>query len=149
MTEEKLTLKRLERLLEAYGGNPRRWPADERAAGEALLESSARAREMQAEALKADAWLDAAPSPARASGQLKAAILAACRGSTSTTRTTRWKAVWTELLAEIGGWRPTGAALAASLMLGIIVGGSVNLSDTTQGVDVLELAFLENNITEY
>lgn len=60
-------LTRLERVLEAYGAEPARWPAEERARLEALLAESPRARDLRDAAARLDAWLDAAgdvPPPA-------------------------------------------------------------------------------------
>lgn len=62
-----MTLARLREILAAYGASPRRWPADERMAAEALLASSLKAREAVTEAARLDDVLDhdpgCAPSP--------------------------------------------------------------------------------------
>jgi hypothetical protein len=59
-----MTLERLNTILEAYGASPARWPADERAAAEAMIASSDAARAAFAEAARLDAMLDrAAPPP--------------------------------------------------------------------------------------
>ena len=52
---------RLKRLIEAYGAEPERWPAGDRAAAQALLEASAEARAMLAAARRLDRLLEAAP----------------------------------------------------------------------------------------
>jgi len=73
---ETMNPKRLERLIEAYGAEPARWPASERAAGERHLADhhAAQARLNAARALDAalDAW---GPQPVTA--ELRARVLAA------------------------------------------------------------------------
>lgn len=61
-----MTLERLNGILDAYGASPARWPAEERAAAEAMIASSDEARTSFAEAARLDAMLDqaAAPPPA-------------------------------------------------------------------------------------
>jgi len=51
------------RLLDAYGGDPKRWPGKRRQAALALLEISAEAREAQAEACTLDCALDRLAPP--------------------------------------------------------------------------------------
>jgi hypothetical protein len=59
-----MTTDRLKTLLEAYGASPARWPAEERAAAEAMIASSEAARAAFAEAAILDSLLDqAAPPP--------------------------------------------------------------------------------------
>ena len=58
-----MNLDRLKSLLEAYGANPSRWPAEERDAAEAMIAASDQAREALAEASRLDALLDQAPPP--------------------------------------------------------------------------------------
>lgn len=59
-----LSTERLAALLDAYGADPGRWPADERAAAEALLAASPAARARRDEAARLDALLDLVPAPA-------------------------------------------------------------------------------------
>ncbi len=49
--------ERLTEIIEAYGGDPVRWPADERPAAEALIRGDAQFERMAAEALRLDALL--------------------------------------------------------------------------------------------
>jgi hypothetical protein len=53
-----MTLARLAELLDAYGAEPTRWPAAERAAAEALLASDPRGAELQRAARSLDERLD-------------------------------------------------------------------------------------------
>jgi hypothetical protein len=53
-------LDRFRELLDAYGAEPGRWPAQERPAAEALLAGKPEAAEMLAKALSVDALLDRA-----------------------------------------------------------------------------------------
>jgi len=71
---------RLREILSAYGADPKRWPALERAAAEALLARSGAARDAHVEALSLDALLARDPAPAAATfdaAQLAAAVTAA------------------------------------------------------------------------
>jgi hypothetical protein len=56
-----MTFERLTSLIDAYGAEPERWPADERAAGLLLLANSAEARAYAHEAAALDALLDRVP----------------------------------------------------------------------------------------
>jgi hypothetical protein len=101
-------------LLEAYGGDPRRWPEAERDAALALLDASPMARAQQQAAARVDADLDAYTVDAP-SALLRAAVIASGasqRGS--------WRASLTELWRDLGGWQLAGPAFAASLALGAL-----------------------------
>jgi len=67
-TRRHLSRERLGALLDAYGADPDRWPADERGAALALLEEDAAARALREHAARLDAVLatveEASPSPA-------------------------------------------------------------------------------------
>ncbi|MDX2157530.1 MAG: hypothetical protein SFW09_13585 [Hyphomicrobiaceae bacterium] len=56
-----MTLQDLEALLDAFGGQPTRWPADRRHMAEALIEALPEARRMLAEACALDQLLSCAP----------------------------------------------------------------------------------------
>ena len=59
-----MTMERLNTILEAYGASPALWPAEERAAAEAMIAASDDARAAFADAARLDAMLDqAAPPP--------------------------------------------------------------------------------------
>lgn len=59
-----MTLDRLQTILDAYGGNPERWPADEREAAIALIANSPEARRMVNAAAPLDRALAAFANPA-------------------------------------------------------------------------------------
>lgn len=77
-TNDGAALERLRDILDAYGGDPDRWPDAERTPALALLESSADARLLQAEARRLDAALDLLPATEPSAG-LEERILAAAR----------------------------------------------------------------------
>jgi hypothetical protein len=56
-----MSLERLRALLDAYGANPDRWPAEERASALALLEQSPQAQRWRDASASVDALLDHAP----------------------------------------------------------------------------------------
>src|ERR1700674_1412164 len=55
-----MVLDRFRELLDAYGAEPRRWPANERTVAAAFLADSAQARDLRAKAAAIDALLDRA-----------------------------------------------------------------------------------------
>jgi len=70
---------RLDQILEAYGGDPARWPAHERAAAEALLASAPELRARLAAAARLDALLAAVPAIEAPSAALRERVLASAR----------------------------------------------------------------------
>jgi hypothetical protein len=70
-----MTPDRLLEILDAYGADPRRWPAAERTDAEALLARSVEARRAQDEARRLDRLLASVPAPA--APPLDTALLAA------------------------------------------------------------------------
>ena len=70
-----VTLDRLVQLLDAYGGEPARWPEQERAAALQLLAASPEAQTMQRTALELDSALDLDVLPDVASNALRARVL--------------------------------------------------------------------------
>lgn len=71
------TLDRLTEILDAYGADPNRWPAAERADALALVAVSPDARDLVAAAARLDAVLDALPPAQAPSAALRARIVAA------------------------------------------------------------------------
>lgn len=101
--------ERLAEILEAYGGDPLRWPESERLAAQGLAARDPRAAAMVAEAEALDALFDAAPVH-MPSAALAARILAK-RPRPS---------LWRELFPNAGVWKPAaGFALALALGVGI------------------------------
>ncbi len=117
----------LEETLEIYGADRTRWPLDVRRALTGLLSENADARRLVAEGEALDRLLDLAPvlDQARLTG-LSDRIAAASRITPRMAATANVpvpkSAVWPVRRAVIG------MALAASLMLGIIAGQSVEMA---------------------
>ncbi len=86
-------LTRLERVLEAYGAEPERWPADERAGLEALLAQSGRARDLRDAAARLDALLDAAGDVPPPGPELADRVLDRAPPERATTHRWRWASV--------------------------------------------------------
>ena len=78
-----MSLARLRALLEAYGANPDRWPAEERSAALALLAQSPEAQGWRDASAHLDALLDQAPTH-EGSAALIERIVAAARARTLT-----------------------------------------------------------------
>lgn len=154
---QRLALADFERLLEVYGSNPDRWPADCRAAALACAAENVAAARALAEARALDAVLARAPGPDPSRLQpLTERIFAAAVAGTGAPASlgeqaslkrqsariitlpvrksasmTHWSpqaeerlpSMPSEAASPLGRWR-AATALAASLMLGIIIGVS-------------------------
>ncbi len=118
-----MSLERFAVIVDAYGADPRRWPAAERDAAQAFAAADAQAAVLLAEALALDAGLDALPIPEPASAALRRAAMPL----PVTARSSRWQ----ELLALLGGWRLALPAMAVALIVGINVGSRANLGSWT------------------
>lgn len=141
----KITMDRLEQILDAYGASPEAWPASERAAVTALLQSSEQARQLCRQAAELDEVLDAAPS-IEPSAELRRRVIGAvpARPPSFAERLDGLAArVW-----PFGPrWRPA-AALVIAAALGIAVGtwmpndpGATAGTDTASTQDISELVF--------
>ncbi len=129
-----MTRERFSALLDAYGGDLRRWPEPSRSGAEVLLARDAAARRQRDQALALDALLDEAPSPLP-SRALKHRIAERARPS-----------VWRQSLVALWpfgpAWQPA-AALALIAALGIALGPyisfgeSANAGSVTNEIDIL------------
>jgi hypothetical protein len=122
-TQKKMmTTERFSQLLDAYGGDTKRWPIEERAAALQLLEQSNDARHLQQSALILDGLLDSVPilPPSTA---LRERILAQIHPFTSQTQDA-WQWLIQLIIGTTPGehiWRPA-VALGIPLLLGIVIG---------------------------
>jgi len=110
---ERDALARFEALLDAYGAEPRRWPAERRAWAEALLARSPEAAALRATAARLDGLLDATgvePAPAYLVGRVLA----------SAPRAAAPRASW-----SAGLFKPA-AGLAFAAVLGLALGSLVS-----------------------
>ena len=131
-----MTRERLGALLDAYGGDLRRWPEPSRLAASALIARDPAARLLLDQALALDALLDQAPMPLP-SRALRTRLIERAAPP-----------VWRQSLAALWpfgpAWQPAAAfALVAALgiALGPYVGAgdSANVSTGTTEIDVLGL----------
>jgi hypothetical protein len=126
---------RFRRLIEAYGADPARWPAGERARAEALLVRSERARRRLAEAQAFDAVLMADAKPA-ADERLIAAVIARATAEPQQRQPAQpreFRLDWS--LARL--W-PQAVGLAAAGVLGFVVGWT-DLLPPAPGDDTVDL----------
>jgi hypothetical protein len=135
-------LSRLSAILEAYGADPERWPAEERQAALALTRSSVPAARALAKARMLDSLLleqsfpDIADEPERFT-QLHSAIVSATRRRTVLTWFGRWFGFD---LTPTQLW-PSVAGLALASVLGFAVGlGGLLQTETDHDTD--EIAVL-------
>lgn len=114
-----MTAERFLALVEAWGANPRRWPAAERADAEAFAAAHpAQARAALAEADAIDALLQASPTPAPSMALRDRVLASAAAAGLQAPRTgRRW---FDRLGLALGaGWAAAACAgVAAGVMLG-------------------------------
>jgi len=131
-----IAIDRLTSLIDAYGADPERWPADERAAALLLLANSAEARAYARDAGALDAVLDRVPL--RPTVTIDPAALAA-RIARTPARRPAGQAAWSSRRAFGFGW-PNVAALAAAAIVGFVVGWTdLNTSATVTNRDVVDI----------
>lgn len=154
---KEVTLERLAGLIDAYGASSARWPADERVAAEALLAVSAEARALVEQAACFDRLLDMAPTAGASSAALIERLLAARPRAAATPAPARsgflrglLDAVW-----PYGSPAFPAGALAASIMLGVALGATFDISlpttqmtaevapDATTGDELVSLALAD------
>jgi len=110
---ETMTIERLSTMLEAYGGDPLRWPELERAAALGLIGRDPAAARMQDEAQALDVVLDCAPA-SLPDATLAARILAVRPRPSIGARV---RDLWAELFPQSPSWAPA-LGLVAALALG-------------------------------
>lgn len=118
-----MTAERFLALVAAWGADPRRWPADERAAAEAF--AAARpdvARPALAEADAVDAVLHASPVPAPSAGLRERVLASAVEAGLRARRDGRR---WLDRLGLVlgAGW---AAAACAGVAAGVLLTGQVS-----------------------
>lgn len=123
-----MTLDDLAFLLDAYGAEPARWPADRRGAALALLRSSPGARRLLEEAKAVDQLLDREPVPVVGPDRVGRVVDAALAALPSRPRR-GFLDLLAGLFAPRPGWAPA-AALAACAAAGVLVGVEANLPAT-------------------
>lgn len=112
--EATVTEARVAALIEAYGADESRWPADERAAAVAVLRASPKLLALRAEAETVDAFLAELPKPLPSP---------ALRVALKDIPERRALHDWLAVLWPFGAiWRPA-AGLAMALVVGMFVGG--------------------------
>jgi hypothetical protein len=129
----RMTIERLRDILDAYGGDPLRWPQAERLEAQRLAAHDSVAAALVTEAMAFDGLLDFAPStePSRA---LMASVLAA----RPKPGPIGWLAgLWRDLFPGTATWKPAvGFALALALGVGVqsAAVGQLGLTDSVDPV---------------
>ncbi|PKQ07552.1 MAG: hypothetical protein CVT72_02765 [Alphaproteobacteria bacterium HGW-Alphaproteobacteria-11] len=135
MTNE-ITIERLKEIVDAWGASPSRWPEAERRAAEALLAASSEARGLVAEAQSLDALLDAAPVEAPSAALMARLMAARPRpvASAPSVKSAEPRGRWRALVDAVwpdGSPAVAAGTLAASIMLGVMVGSAADFSPLT------------------
>lgn len=135
-----MNLDRFTILIEAYGTDPRRWPADERAAAQALLAASTEAQRLLRDADPLDVLLSSPPPAIDPSPALRARIMAQIVARPITIPP--WRMQVAEALALLfptGRMIPQLAALGLALAIGIGA-GIANIGSEDSDLITLQLA---------
>jgi len=113
-----MTTERVRTLIDAYGADPERWPADERDAARRLVETDPVLSAELADAASFDALLDALPAPAP-----RPALRVALNAIPD-----RARLRWSDRLATLwpfgAPWGPA-AGLVAAALFGVVIGVTV------------------------
>ncbi len=142
--DSRMDMERFRRILDAYGGEPRRWPQEERSAALELVKSVPEASRLRERALAFDLILDKVPAE-EPSPALRAAVLA----SRARVRPPLWKRSVNFLGEHFAGriaWRMTAPVLTISLLFGVFLGifgmtgnTSASLTDSWSGALVRDI----------
>lgn len=126
-----MTLERFAAIMDAYGTSPARWPADERAAAEALLAETPAAQALAAEVAKLDLMLAAASVEAPSAALVERLMAARPRAAVVAPAPQQDKGFFRRLIEALWPYGspviPSGA-LAASIMLGVVLGSVADVS---------------------
>lgn len=129
---DKMTIGRLGEVLDAYGSDPLRWPAEERLALQALAARDPHAAAMIEEAESLDRLLNLAPVEAP-SAALTARVLA---GRPKPSLGTRLASVWTDLFPGTAAWKPALGFVAALAMGTGLQAAAADQLGLTESADV-------------
>jgi hypothetical protein len=137
--KEPPTAERLETLLAAYGGKPAHWPKDERAQVEAFIHANAKNLALLNDALAIDRALDTAPD-VTVSAALSARILDSFDRMASRP-SVQWfiRMVANVVWPGAPVWQPS-AALAASLVVGLMLGVMLPLGSQAQSAHTTDVS---------
>jgi hypothetical protein len=153
-------LDALERLLDVYGADRTRWPARERLRFASLITDEPEAQRLMAEAVALDRLLDVAPAARKDQEQgLTGRIVAAARGQQHKPLRGSEVAPAISNIVKLPAWVrrpqiarafgasdwPAAGLLAASLVLGVMLGSAGMLDSTMQ--EVAEVAGLSSSLT--
>ena len=153
-------LDALERLLDVYGADRTRWPARERLQLASLITDEPEAQRLMAEAVALDRLLDVAPAARTEQEQgLTGRIVAAARGQQHKPLSASQVSPAVSNIVKLPAWVrrpqiarafgasdwPAAGLLAASLVLGVMLGSAGMLDSTMQ--EVAEVAGLSSSLT--
>lgn len=150
-----MTDERFAALVAAHGGEPARWPDDERDAALRHLEGSMAARQALDDARRIDAWLDAdAIAPPRAA--LRMRVLSDAAREMRLRAPAPRRGFLARLWDELGGLRIAGPAFAASIALGVAMSAwqlapmsDLQGAQTAADDDLIELAQLDTDYSAF
>ncbi|MCP4780144.1 MAG: hypothetical protein GY877_05170 [Hyphomicrobium sp.] len=153
-------LDALESLLDVYGADRTRWPARERLRFASLIADEPEAQRLMAEAVALDRLLDVAPAARKDQEQgLTGRIVAAARGQQYNPLSASQVSPAVSNIVKLPAWVrrpqiagafgasdwPAASLLAASLVLGVMLGSAGMLDSTVQ--EVAEVAGLSSSLT--
>ena len=145
---EKMTLRRLRTMAEAYGANPARWPNAEQGAAKEILANSPDAQKLVKQAGLIDTFLDASPEPSLADAGLLKRLATIPYQETAAVPEIQNQTTFGEFVKSLfpsGGFAPQGMALAVAGILGIWLGVTADLDPDTQAIQLDAGAYLVDN----
>jgi hypothetical protein len=137
-----MTMEEFTSLLDAWGADSSRWPADRRAEADALLARSDEARRLLADEAAFDALLAAAPALAPNTALLDS-VMAIPAGNRQERKAGRWRFGFAPAL-------PRFAGLAAAALLGFYIGTTSlfqpaqSMAADSETVNISDYVFGEN-----
>jgi len=141
-----LSIERFAELLDAYGAGVDRWPPAQSAAARELLAQNGQAQRLLEQAQALDTLLQA-PEPVAPSPWMRQRILQNLDRGRSQHGLRKG---WSDLLAELGGWRLAAPSLAAALCLGVALGLGAGLEEIDQqSSDLMALLQLDQEDMDY
>ena len=117
MSNNPMTIEALREMLDAYGGDPDRWPVRDRDAAEALIARDPQAAAMQADAAALDAMLNQMVAPEDVSEDTRQAILAVPQHVRQDKPARSWS-----FGLDLGFLLPRLAGITAAGILGFYIG---------------------------
>ena len=139
LNKENMTLKRFRAIIAAYGVNPDRWPADERATAKTYLDKHPDAQTFLGESKGLDTILDTAPKRAAANAGFLKRVATIPYQEYALSTAVQKQTTFGEFIRSLfpaRSFAPQGMALAFAGILGVWLGVSADLQPDAQVIQL-------------